>query len=113
MPLKRPNLGDVQKLLTRKLNQIVNQRFALTTLAITIFTAFAAWLVPRDSAPNGPEFGLYRYMLLILLLLFEFLIFLLSHHLNSMLRIITVYLEVTDSSHWESDWKRYRDIPPK
>jgi hypothetical protein len=93
-------------------NQLVNQRLALTTLAITIFTAVLALLVPRDTASVGTEYGLFRYSLSILLILFEFVLFVLAYHLTSMLRTFTAYLDVTCKSGWESDWRKYRDRNP-
>ncbi len=83
------------------------------TLAITIFTAVVAWLVPRDSNAVGTEFGMFRYSVCILLIFFEFALFLLSYHLTSMLRTITVYLDMSGASGWESDWTKYRSQFPR
>jgi hypothetical protein len=111
MTLKGPDNEDIRKI-NAEVNQLVNQRLALVTLAITIFTAFLALLVPRDSSSVGNEFGLYRYSLLVLMILFEFVLFILSYHLTTMLRIFTAYLDVTGRSGWETDWKKYRNEYP-
>ena len=107
MTLKGPGTEDLRKI-HAEVNQLVNQRLALTTLAITIFTAVLALLVPRDTASVGTEYGLFRYSLSILLILFEFVLFVLAYHLTSMLRTFTAYLDVTGKSGWESDWRKYR-----
>jgi hypothetical protein len=40
MPLKKPNADDVRKMV--QVNQIVDQRFLITTLAITMFGVITA-----------------------------------------------------------------------
>jgi hypothetical protein len=111
MTLKGPAPEDIRKI-HAEVNQLVNQRLALVTLAITIFTAFLALLAPRDTTSVGNEYGLYRYCLSILLILFEFVLFILSYHLTSMLRIFTAYLDVSGISGWETDWNKYRKEYP-
>ena len=112
MPLQGPRPEDTQKL-NAEVNQLVNQRLALTTLAVTIFGAVVAWLIPQDSSAAGAEVGVFRYSVSVLLTIFLFTLFLLTHHLSSMLRIITTYLAVSDASGWEKDWAEYRKRFPK
>jgi hypothetical protein len=49
MPLQGPSQEDERKL-HNEINQIVNQRFILTTLALTLFGVLIAWMVPKDAA---------------------------------------------------------------
>ncbi len=115
MVLKRPNREDKQKIHS-EVNQIVNQRLLLTTLAVTIFGAMVAWLIPRipltQSVPVGGQsvpVGVYVYITSLLLTVVLFALFLLMHHLTCMLRLFTTYLDETDASNWEKDWSSYRD----
>lgn len=111
MPLQGPKDEDLRKLHS-EVNQLVNQRLALTTLAVTVFTAAAAWAVPRVLSSNA-ENPVVNFLLSIVLLFFEFILFVLGHHLTSMLRIITVYLDLMEKSGWESDWAQYRTSYPE
>ncbi len=114
MKLKGPNKADKAKL-HLEVNQLVNQRFLLTTLAVTIFGVMVAWTLPEPSVndvkTSGSPIGAYRLSLTALLQVTLFLIFLLGHNLSKMLRILTTYLEVTKKSNWERDWCRYRTSP--
>lgn len=112
MTLRGPDPEDKRKL-HAEVNQIVNQRLALTTLGVTLFFGLAAWLVPRDSASVRAEIGVSGYTISVLLTLVEFALFLLTYHLSSMLRIITTYLVVTGASTWELDWMEYRSKFPQ
>ena len=108
MALRTPNDSDVRKI-HREVNQIVNQRLLLTTLAVTIFGAVMAWIIPEDPLPANSEIGGFIYTASMLLSTLLFALFLLAHHLTSMLRIFTTYLQETETSNWEIDWKTYRD----
>jgi len=107
MALLRPNKEDTQKL-HAEVNQIVNQRLALTTLGIMVFGTAIAWLIPRDSEVAQNSIGAFRYIASILLTVVLFALFLLTHHLTRMLRILTTYLDVSKGSNWEKDWVAYR-----
>ena len=62
MPLKKPNSEDVIKI-NSEINQIVNQRFVITTTAITVFGVMIAWMFPK-SAPNpGDSIGSGTFLL--------------------------------------------------
>jgi hypothetical protein len=52
MPLKGPN-GEDERKLHAEINQIVNQRFILTTLALTIFGILIVLMVPKDTPISG------------------------------------------------------------
>jgi hypothetical protein len=103
----RPTQEDIRKLHS-EVNQIVNQRLTVTTLSVTVFAVIIAWLIPRDSVGIATEVGLFRFAAVILLIVVLFSLFLLTHHLSAMLRLITTYLEITDASIWEKDWSTYR-----
>ncbi len=102
-----PKKEDVQKIHS-EVNQLVNQRLSLTTLAVTVFGAIIAWLIPKSPLDVGSEVGAFVYAATILLILILFSLFLLTHHLTYMLRIFTTYLDETNSSNWEKDWASYR-----
>jgi hypothetical protein len=107
MPLIGPKNEDLNKIHS-EVNQIVNQRLLLTTLAVTVFGVMIAWLIPRNPPPFGSQVGTFVYVGSILLTIIIFALFLLSHHLTYMLRLFTTYLVQTDSSNWEKDWASYR-----
>jgi hypothetical protein len=107
MPLLRPNQEDINKLHS-EVNQIVNQRLILTTLAVTVFGVMIAWLIPRNPPASGNPVGAFVYVGSVLLTVILFALFLLSHHLTYMLRLFTTYLVQTDASNWEKDWASYR-----
>jgi len=111
MSLKGPNNGDVQKI-HAEINQIVNQRFLVITIAVAIFGVVGTWLIPKNtpSTPNDESVLLALTVLgSILLTSLLFMLFIVSHCLTRMLRIYTTYLIVTNKSDWEQDWKRYRE----
>lgn len=107
MKLLGPNSDDVQKI-NAEVNQIVNQRLSLATLAVTVFGVMVAWLLPQSSLNIGRSVGTFVYSASVLLLLVLFALFLLSHHLTYMLRVFTTYLDVTGVSNWEKDWTAFR-----
>jgi len=109
MTLKKPNDEDKRKL-HNEINQIVNQRFLLSTLAVTIFAVIVAWIM-REPSTTSCELGWFRYFASIVLLIVLFGLFCLMHRLRAMLRIISSYLIETKSSGWEIDWKKYREKP--
>lgn len=102
-----PNKQDIQKIHS-EVNQLVNQRLSLTTLAVTIFGAIIAWSIPK--VPLAPNVGLgaFVYAATFLLILILFSLFLLTHYLSIMLRIFTTYLDESDASNWEKDWATFR-----
>jgi hypothetical protein len=109
MPLKKPKDDDIKKL-HAEVNQLVNQRFLLSTLAVTIFGVITAWVMKEPPA-IGAEVGWFRYLTSIVLLVVLTGLFYLMHRLRAMLRIISTYLVETKSSNWEIDWEKYREKP--
>lgn len=102
-----PKKEDIQKI-HAEVNQIVNQRLSLATLAVTVFGALVAWLIPKSSPSVGSDVGAFIYAATILLLAVLFSLFLLAHNLTYMLRIYTTYLDENNVSNWEKDWSAYR-----
>jgi len=107
MVMRKPDTEDLRKL-HAEVNQLVGQRLTIATLAITIFGVMVTWIIPRDPATVGTDFGSFRYALTDLLILVEFALFLLVYYLGTMLRTITVYLDVVGDSAWEAAWTEYR-----
>ena len=95
MPLNKPTTEDSQKLHS-EINQLVNQRFVLTTLAVTIFGAFTAWQI--QNAAGAATYATTTWWFAGLLQVLMFLLFLLGHFQTCMLRTITTYLDVTGAS---------------
>jgi hypothetical protein len=112
MALEGPNDEDRRKL-HAEVNQLVSQRLALTTLAVTIFTGVAAWTVPRALSQDTNSHAAVWFLLSVVLLFFEFVLFGLGHQLTWMIRTITSYLYVVDRSGWERDWALYRQSYPE
>ncbi len=107
MALQGPNAEDIKKI-HNEVNQIVHQRLLITTLAVTVFAAMMAWLIPKSPPSLGNDVGAFVFVASTLLTIFLFALFLLMHLLTQMLRIFTTYLDVTDASRWEKDWVAYR-----
>lgn len=107
MALLGPDAEDKRKIHS-EINQIVNQRLAITTLSVTIFGVMIAWLIPSKNTFADGKISDYTFFTTYLLLVILFSLFLLAHHLTSMLRLMTTYLAETKSSTWEIDWKKYR-----
>ena len=105
--LKKPTIEDQRKL-HAEVNQLVHQRFQLTTLAITVFGVIGAWLLPRTPPQPGDPVGPFTFAGSILLLVLLFVIFLYGRLHMCMLRVISTYLIVTEASTWEQDWLDYR-----
>jgi len=69
MSLKEPNNEDMRKV-HGEINQIVNQRFLITTLAITMFGVIGAWMIPESTQKVGYEIPAFTFAASILLILY-------------------------------------------
>jgi len=107
MVLKEPTNEDVRKIHAECI-QITNQRFVITTLAVTVFGIIGAWMIPRGAPVAESASGAFALTGSIILTLLLFLLFFFNHFLRGMLRIFTTYLITTGKSSWEYDWERYR-----
>ena len=96
-----------QRKIHAEINQIVNQRFLLTTLAVSIFGAFAAFAVPKQGGTPASDLGLAYTAAMLLFAVFGLLYFA-SHSLRGYLRVLTTYLAASKSSTWERHWETYR-----
>ena len=105
MTLKGPEGEDVRKL-HAEINQIVNQRFNLTTLAITIFAGLGALMVNLGGSKGNLERS--PFIAEILLSIMLFVIAMWSRILTKTLRTFTTYLSITGKSNWEHDWDLFR-----
>lgn len=101
--------SDIQKI-HAEINQIVNQRFLIVTVAITAFGVITTWLIPRNTPPSGANISALTAFGSIVLTSLLFMLFMFSYFLTRMLRIFTTYLLVTKESGWEDDWKKYREM---
>lgn len=109
MSLSGPNHSDIQKI-HAEINQIVNQRFLIMTVAITAFGVITPWLIPRNTPLSGANIGALTAFGSIVLTLLLSILFMFSYLLTRMLRTFTTYLLVTEKSGWEDDWKKYREM---
>lgn len=91
--------ADVQKLHS-EINQIQNQRFLLTTIALTAFGAILYGI----SSSSG-----FEYTGSILLLAVLAVLYLYSHFLKGVLRTYTAYLRALHMSPWEARYRQYRE----
>jgi hypothetical protein len=89
----------------------MNQRFILTTLAITIFGVISAWVVPKKAPPVDTDVGGFVFLASMLLTSLIFTLYLWNHLLKRISRLFTTYLCVTEKSNWELDFRDFRDGP--
>ena len=104
-----PSDKDVNKL-HAEINQLINQRFTLNTVALTITGAMSAYIIPKEEHINSIVAVERSIMGDIVLLLFLCLLVYLSRILYTMLRTFTTYLRVTEKSNWEQDWYEYQKL---
>jgi len=90
-----------------EVNQIVSQRFQLTTLAIIVFAVVCGWATASIGRPGGINVE-FVTLVTVLMILVLFTLFIYFMFLLGMMRIFTVYLEEKHGSHWEIDWHEYR-----
>jgi hypothetical protein len=91
-----------------EVNQIVQQRFYLTTIALIIFGTICGWATSElgKDKPIDWRFVFLTEFLLIAMLSGLYAYFML---LLGMMRILTVYIKEKYGSPWERDWKQYRE----
>jgi hypothetical protein len=111
MPYKQIDPEDQRKL-HAELNQIINQRFLLTTTAITVFGAFSAFMIPKTPISSPAEVGHILVGGTVYLLIFYLLLFSWNRMLLSLQEVISVYLELRGPSQWEADFRRFVGLRP-
>ncbi|MBN2136270.1 MAG: hypothetical protein JW720_00535 [Sedimentisphaerales bacterium] len=109
MALRGPNTHDLTKI-HEEVNQLLNQRFIVSTFAITVFGLVTAWLLPRQPLEPNTPLGGFVFIGSIFLTTLLFVLFLLWYFLKSMRFILTTYLRITNKSDWEFDFKKYRQM---
>lgn len=102
-----PTNEDVRKL-HQEVNQIWQQRFLVTTLAVTVFGVMIGLSVPRTQPDAGSPVGAFPYVVSISLNLVLLSLVLLHASLKRYARFLTTYLLVSGISKWESDIEGYR-----
>jgi hypothetical protein len=108
MPLEKTTKEDISKI-NSEICQIINQRYLLTTFAITTFGIIIAWLIPKTSEGAGANPPIFYYAGSILLIFILSALYVFNYCLKGMVRIFSTYLQVTGSSGWEQNWQTYRD----
>jgi hypothetical protein len=111
LSLLGPSQEDQRKI-HAQINQILNQRFLLTTLAITLFGVIASWLIPKAPPSSHQPIGGAAYALALVHSTITFTLFLLQVLLRGTLHLYTTYLVVTKTSGWEQDWTTLRKNRP-
>jgi hypothetical protein len=107
MPLDGPNDDDLKKL-HAEINQIVNQRVNLSTLAITVFGAINGFVFSRISFTNGAKIDSLVCLGYILFSAILWSLFNLSCQLSYAMRVYTTYLIETKKSQWETEYAEFR-----
>jgi hypothetical protein len=105
---QKPNQEDLRKL-HQEVNQILNQRFLLTTVAIGVFGAMMAWAFPRGPVDHCSPVPVLTYLVCISLLVVLSTLLALHFFLKQFLRVLTAYLTETSESIWEIHWAKWRD----
>lgn len=105
--LKGPDNLDVAKLHS-EINQIENQRFLLTTGAITAFAAILSFVVLKSVPPSSSQVDAFSYVGSLLVVAILTVLYLYGVLMKRVLRIYTTYLRVTAKSGWEEDYAQYR-----
>lgn len=116
------NMPQKQRFLQRKLNaheraklhsevsQIVNHRFLLTTIAVTVFAISSGWIVPHVENIRHIEEATTISVMSAVLTVIMLILYWQSHYLRKVLRTFTAYLIVVDKSQWEMDWHSFRSF---
>jgi len=100
--LKQPTAEDQRKI-HAEVNQLVNQIFLLTTLAITVFGVGASWIFPKE-IPNKGVFANPALLGGAILLILQLALYFLHHYLAIIIRTLTTYL----IAEWEVAWSLFR-----
>jgi hypothetical protein len=97
-----------QRKLHAEVNQILNQRFLVTTAAITVFGVFTSLIIPKDPSPqNVAILGRLVFAGAAFLQLFLLLLFAWNRSLANLQSNIAIYLVVNRASKWEVDWRKF------
>ena len=98
-----PSEEDIRKIHT-EINQLANQRFVLSTFAITLFSVVVAWqLRVKVEKFETLTYVAYSFQTLLAILYFV------NFHLLRKCRMLTSYLVISETSQFEIDWIKYRN----
>jgi hypothetical protein len=105
---------ETERKLNTELNQVINQRFLLTTTAITVFGTFSAFMIPKNpvAAKDAAVVGNLLVAGSGCLLIFYFLLFMWNRQLLILQQTISVYLSITSDSTWETDFRSFIKLLP-
>jgi len=107
--IKKRNLtSEDQSKINSEVNQILNQRFTLSTATFTIFAAFSAVLIQFRPAKGAVEVYVLGITAVILALIGLF--FAQSYFLRQLHRTYGTYLRLAGGSTWETDFNSYRTL---
>ncbi len=98
---------DIEKL-HLEVNQIMDQRFWTTAVAISISGVLLGWLVPRATPEAGKAIEPATYFVTISLNLILAALVFLHISLKDYARVLTTYLKLVKASVWEDHWFCYR-----
>lgn len=91
--------------LHNEINQIKNQRFLLTTSAITVYGIVSGWL---NSKVDVHSYTLVTFLSTLLYIIL-FLFFIYNNDLKETLMIISSYLVATKNSKWEKNYALFQE----
>jgi len=109
---KRVLSTEDQRKLHAEINQLLNQRFLLTTTAITVFGVFSAFMIPKGLNQGSTVVGHVMLGGTSYLLLFILLLFLWNQILANLQSTLGWYLILKNESEWEKDFRKYTQTAP-
>ena len=107
MSLIGPKPGDITKI-HAEINQINNQRFLLTTAAITVFGVMITIIMSKPLPTSGSNLDPFVFIGSVLLLSVLMVLYIYNYILQRIVKVYTTYLIVTGVSSFEQDWRFFR-----
>jgi len=107
MPTDPKQAGDIAKV-HGEILQLVNQRVALSTAAISAVCVVLAWVTPKALINENQSIHNYVFFVTTFLYILLGMIYWLSCNMKINLRILSSYLIAARKSNWEIDWRNYR-----
>lgn len=92
-----------------EINQLLNQRFLITTAAITVCGAFSSLTIPKDISQEVPGTATSLAAGTCFLQSFLVLLFLWNRFLGNYQSKLVLYLEAVHRSKYSADWKKYHE----
>lgn len=104
-PKLYPFTTDIDKICC-EINDLMDRRFAISTVALTLVLAYLSWIIPQSYESQFAFRTLMYSGLLLSIIIFS--LYMLSRSLHTSVRMFSVYLQVTGASNWESHFKAFR-----